>query len=297
MKKFMKTCAILALILIVMGMGMALVSGAIHGPITLAQLRKSVYWDDDFQESLEGQIVAGLEHLDSGQRYELEEHVNFDSDNPIYEGDTEQTFSASEIRDLEIEAGACGLEVKDSEDGDFHVKVQSAGSYQGYVKNGTLHIRSIRRTTWGDGIKCLITVYVPVDFTFEDVELSLGAGQIDWKSAMRASEVEVELGAGEIALANLTAGKLTAEVGMGSLEVAGDIREEADVTCAMGNVDLELAGAESSFNYKVEVAAGNVTIGGKPYSGLAKEKDIDNNALKDISVECAMGNISVSFTE
>ncbi|MDE7114318.1 MAG: DUF4097 domain-containing protein, partial [Acetatifactor sp.] len=132
---------------------------------------------------------------------------------------------------------------------------------------------------------------------FEDVELSLGAGQIDWQSTLGASEVEIELGAGDINLADLTVDKLTAEVGMGSLEVTGDIREKADVNCAMGNIDLTLAGAENSFNYEVEVAAGNVTIGGKTYSGLAKEKDIDNDALRDISVECAMGNISISFNE
>lgn len=297
MKKFMTTCAILALILIVVGMGMALVAGAIQGPITFAQLKNSIYWDDDFPESLENQIVSGLEHLDSGQRYELEEHVNFDSDNPIYEGDIEQTFTAAEIRDMEIEVGACGLEVKDSEDGDFHIKVQNAGSYQGYVEDGTFHIRSIRRTGWGDGIKCRIKLYVPENFTFENVELSLGAGQIKWESTVHTSDMEIEVGAGEIVLSELAVGKLSAEVGAGSFEAVGDIRENADVTCAMGNIDLELAGAEDSFNYKVDVAMGNVTIDGKSYSGLAKEKDIDNNASKDISVECAMGNISISFRE
>lgn len=297
MKKFMKTCAILALVLIVVGMGLALMAGAIQGPITWAEFKKSVLWDDDFKESLKNQVVDGLEHLDSGQRYELEEHVNFDSDNPIYKGDAEQTFSAAEIRDIEILAGACSIEVKDSEDEDFHIKVQNVGSYQGYVKGNTLHVRSVRKTTWGDGTKCSIKLYVPADFIFEDVELSLGAGQIDWQSALGASEVEIELGAGDINLADLTADKLKAEVGMGSLEVTGDIREKADVNCAMGNIDLTLAGAENSFNYEVEVAAGNVTIGDKTYSGLAKEKDIDNDALRDISVECAMGNISISFDE
>lgn len=296
MKKFMKTCAILALILIVAGLGMALTAGGIQGSISFAQL-KSMYWDDDFPKSLENQIVSGLERLDSGQRYELEEHVNFDSGNPVYEGDTEQTFTADEIRDVEIEAGACAIVVKESGDADFHIKVQSAGGYQGYVKDHTLHVRGMRRTTWGDGLTCRIELYVPADFTFGDMELSLGAGEIDWQSAMRASEVEIELGAGEIILDELSVDKLTADVGMGSLEVTGDIREKAEVTCAMGNIELELTGEEKSFNYEVEVAAGNVTIGEKTYSGLAREKDIDNDAPRDISAECAMGNITISFRE
>ena len=87
MKAFMKTCGILALILIVVGLGMALVAGSIQGPITWADFKKSVYWDDNIPESIENQVMAGLEHLDSGQRFEMEEHVNFDSENPIYEGD------------------------------------------------------------------------------------------------------------------------------------------------------------------------------------------------------------------
>ena len=65
----------------------------------------------------------------------------------------------------------------------------------------------------------------------------------------------------------------------------------------MADIDLKLDGAEDSFNYEVDVAMGNVEIDGKTYSGLATEKDIDNNAARDISAECAMGNITISFRE
>ena len=42
---------------------------------------------------------------------------------------------------------------------------------------------------------------------------------------------------------------------------------------------------------------GSVTIGHNEFSGLAQEKSINNHAEKNIDMECAMGSITVKFTE
>jgi len=98
-------------------------------------------------------------------------------------------------------------------------------------------------------------------------------------------------------LKQFEAGKLNAEVGMGSLEASGDIRSNANLECAMGSIDLKLAGKETDFNYNFEGAMGSVTVGKSEYSGIAQERSVDNDAAKDLELECSMGSITVKFTE
>ncbi len=290
MKKFMKNCAIFALVLIVLGMGMAFTAGAIKGPGALIDAA------DFIDSGIGGDIVNGLKGLDSGVRFNIDDNIAFDIGYPTHTGNIEQTFSADEVDSLKVEAGACFLTMKESEDGDFHVNVENAGGYQGYVKSGNLCIRGISKTTVGiEAQSCVIQLFVPSNFLFEEMELFLGAGQISANADLSADNMQIELGAGEIILDSLTANELEAEVGMGSLEITGDIIETADVECAMGNILLSLVGEETDFNYRLDVAAGDVSIGDRSFGGMAEERDIDNNASKDIGVECAMGSICIDF--
>lgn len=280
MKKFMKVCAVLALILVVTGFAMALTAKAIHGPFTYSWLKSSI------------------QGLDSGIRFDVEDNVSFDRNNNVFEGDTEQSFSAEDVRELDLEAGACSFSIEESEDEDFHVKVQGAGKYQGYVSDGTLHIRVICQTSLENGSgKCKVCLSVPEGFFLEQATLSLGAGEIIANAGLQAEQVNIELGAGHIDLSDLTANELEAEVGMGALSLRGDILESADLECAMGSIEMKLDGAASDFNYQVALAMGDVQVGERSFSGMAGEWDIDNNSSRDIIAECGMGSISVSFAE
>ena len=280
MKKFMKVCGILALVLIVAGFAMALVSGAIGGPIIYSQLKSS------------------LQNLDSGAFFDIENNMAFDTNYTVFQGDTEQSFAAEDVRVLDVEAGACQLVIEESEDEEFHVNVQGAGKYQGYLKGNTLCIKGVRGTALGNGgQECRISLAVPKGTSFQEIELSLGAGQVSGKTELSAERMKIELGAGEITLSGLTAEEFEAEVGMGALTVHADIQKTADVECAMGSIAMFLAGAKTDYNYQVEAAAGEVNIGGQSISGVAGEWNISNDAPRDINVECAMGSIAISFEE
>ena len=84
---------------------------------------------------------------------------------------------------------------------------------------------------------------------------------------------------------------------MGGVEATGNIRSKEDVECAVGSIDLKLAGKETDFNYNFEGAMGSVTVGKSEYSGIAQERSVDNDAAKDLELECSMGSITVKFTE
>lgn len=298
MKKFMRNCAILAGVMIVLGFGMALTVAVLKGPSVIVGLRDSVV---DWKASvpwgeLGDDILSGLEDLDSGIRYELEDNIVFDSKYSVLNGNFNQSFSADSVKNLEVEMGACEFILEESEDEEFHVEVGDAGKYQGYVSGNTLYLRGMSKTSIGKMDKgCVIHLYIPADHEFEKIEFSLGAGQISSETSLQVRNMEIELGAGQITLDSVTANTLDAEVGMGSLEFTGDIRKKADVECAMGSIQLGLVGEETDFSYQLEMAAGEISIGDRSYGGIAGETYIDNNATKEIDIECAMGSIDISF--
>lgn len=295
MKKFMKTCGILALIMILAGIVMTSVAGIIKGPEVIATVK--------------GYISDGLEKLDSGVRFDVEADMDFNSNEPVLEGATGQKFAGADVNKLDIEVGTCELNILPSEDEYFYVDVEGAGTYQGYLSDETLCIKAISSTGIGATLStdenqinldiqasgCEIDLFVPADFYFEEVKLSLGAGAISNSAVFKVDALEIELAAGEIELPNMEVNGLTAEVGAGTLTYMGSIQEAVDVECGMGEVELELSGTETDFNYDVEVAAGDVTIGRESFGGIAGERSIDNNASKDINIECAMGAVEVTF--
>ena len=298
MKKFMRNCAILAGVLIGLGLVMSLTAAAIKGPSVVAGLKESVVgWKDSvYWEDWGDDFLSGLEDLDSGIRYEIGDNIIFDSEFSVLQGNSNQDFSADGVSKLDVEMGACEFVLEESEDEDFHVEVRSAGKYQGYVSGGALYLRGMSKTSIGKADKgCEIHLYIPANHTFDKIELSLGAGEISSETALQVGKLEIELGAGQIILDSVAANTLDAEVGMGSLNYTGDIGNKANVECAMGSVELELAGEETDYNYRLQVAAGEVGIGKRSYGGVAGETRIDNNAAKEIEVECAMGSIDISF--
>ncbi len=297
MKKFMKICAILALIMIVAGIAMTGAAGAIKGPEVISTAK-------DY-------ISSGMEKLDSGVRFDIETDMQFDSNAPVLVGTAQQTYASSEVKNLDVEVGTCELTISRSEDTNIYVHVEGAGNYQGYLSEGTLCLKLIRPTEIGatlsteegeinlnlDTAACRMQLFLPEGFTFEEVTLSMGAGTVDATIPFRAENLEIELAAGEVIVSNLEVSKLNAEVGAGALSLSGTISEEANLECGMGDLVLNLTGSKDVFNYDVEVAAGEVTIGNESFGGIAGERKIDNNAPTDINVECAMGNVEITFTK
>lgn len=317
MKRFMKFCAVAALLLIAAGLAMGITAGSIQGRESIEQIVESVTHGKIHvglnRDNWGIQISDSLERLDSGIRYNVNENMDFNKAFEIMTGSINRTYSGSEIHSLEIEVGACEMSMLDSADGDFRLETENVGKIQGYVSNGTLHIKAIRRTGIGEK-HCRILLYVPKEFRFEkaDIEMgagaldfsrleagkasiSVGAGQITCSDSLKADKLDLEVGMGEIVVSGMETTELDAEVGMGSLVLSGDIGGNADVSCAMGSIEMKLAKSEQDYNYELESAMGSVEIGGYSISGLAGEKKIDNKAAGKIKLDCSMGSIEISF--
>ena len=316
----MKVCAMAALIFILLGLLLGVTGSLGHGSphfsfgeVLSAVTGGRVSGDsvDRWSENVADQIQENTGNV----HYELDDNMEFDEDYPIQEGNVERFdlgTADTGITELELEAGGCSVEVKTSEDAHFYVEAAGMRRFQGYVEGNTLTVRGTANYTtnnWNGSI----TLYVPEGCRWEQATLELGAGSLEAEK-MVADNLEAHVGAGQMIFDELYAdqttfdcgmGQLIAEqlqsrivdatVGMGSLQLTGDVTEQLTGECSMGELQLELAGTQTDFNYDLSCGMGELTVGDDSYTGLAQKKQIHNNAVKSMDLECSMGSITVQF--
>ena len=303
-----------------LGLLLAIAGGTARGSAAISEVVRKVTGGRvtvDFDDVKDWGVMIG-DSIDSlGVSYDINEHSMFEHSHKIYKGDVSKYSLGTDVKDLDIEVGGCVLETKLSDDNSFYIEVEKAYKFQGYVEDDTLYIRASNGAqTWNRMGSCVITLYMPEDFFFENVDVEMGAGVLEF-SDLRAGDISLEAGAGQIVIENIQSnvldleigageirlenmvvwGELSAEIGMGNFEANGSVMVNASIQCSMGNVNLELAGGEQEYNYDIECAMGNIDLGNRSYSGLAKETNIDNGAGVTIELQCAMGNITVSFAD
>ncbi len=272
MKKFMRNCAITAFTMFLAGIITITTVMIVKGPEIVAALTQCSY--------------EILDRLNLGVYSNLIPDLDFNSDIPMLKADVQQTIDSAEITKLDIDLGASTLKILPSEDQYFYASVDSSGTCQAYSDAELLCVKA----TTGD-----VTLYIPKDYSFDQVSITVGAGEISGASAFRAAELIVELAAGEINLSNVEAEHLDTAVGAGSLTFAGNILQSVDARCSMGDLTLWLTGTETDFNYDAEVTAGEITIDEKSLGGISQKCQINNDASKNAKVKCSLGNIDISF--
>lgn len=341
MKRFMKTCAVIAAVLCLLGLLLGVTASSLRGRKAISEVVEKVtggwvhvnvddFWEWSFSvgkrmgniaqqvteqiESVEDlELWQGVEITDFG--YDVSEKSMFEHGYKLYKGNVSKYCPGEQIVNLDVNVGGCVFETKASADDKFYIEVKNANKFQGYVEDETLYIKAADGAkSWNKTKSCRITLYVPGNFSFGSVEVAMGAGTLAF-SELKALEdislevgagqivveriqgldLELEIGAGEIRLRDMEAGELAAEIGLGSFKAEGSVSGNVDISCSMGNVDLNLSDSEESFDYLIQCAMGNIDLGGGSYSGLAKEKKIQNGAARTMEIECSMGNVKVTF--
>lgn len=322
MKKFMKGCGITALILLAVGFVLAAVAGTIRGRTAISDVVEAAtggrvhlnlgnWWDFGNWWEVLDDIGDSLGDVD----YAIDESMEFNRSYDVLKGDVKKYSVGGNVKELDIEVGGCSLITKSSGDDSFYVEAQNIGKFQCFVEGDTLYVKSITSSRrWNQLKNSRITLYVPDGCSFEEADIELGAGVLEFEelSAKQASlvvgagqikisrakvhELEVNVGLGQIVLQDMDVAELEAEIGMGELEARGAITEKADISCSMGNVEMTIDGREEDFNYDLQGGMGNMDVGGMKHSGLGFERSTNNGAAKKMTLECSMGNVSVRFT-
>lgn len=317
MKKFMRGCAITALILLALGTALAVVAGTVRGRATIARVVETVTGGRvtvDLDNFINWGIRIGDSLPDPG--YDIDDAASFDPLYDIMGGDVEKFCLGEEVEILKIEAGGCLFNTRASGDDSFYIEASDIGKLQAYLESGTLCIRTTTSSrVWSNWNRCRVTLYVPEGCHYREADIELGAGELELgpldadriylgvgagqitADGLKADSLEMGIGMGQIDIKDVSVKDLRAEIGMGNLMVEGSIDGSVDATCSMGNLELLVTGRQQDFNYKIDGALGNIDLGTESYGVFGVSKKIDNGAQKNMKIVCEAGNITIKFTD
>lgn len=207
-----------------------------------------------------------------------------------------ETFTGVTEIDMDLAAGE--VYFVEGEGSEVRVDTDNLSQRLGfkcYMDGNELKLTSKKRFSGVNNIgRGTITVYIPKEMTFEEVSLSMGAGSLKVYE-IYARDFSVEIGAGEVVISKFQADEAEFECGAGSITASGDVRSLADIHCGVGSIVYTASGREEEYNYDIECGVGEVICGDNSYSGLGKDRHIDNNADKDISIEGGVGSVIIDF--
>ena len=152
----------------------------------------------------------------------------------------------------------------------------------------------------------VIYIHVPADYRFEEVELKVKAqrnnkiinsdnGPAIVAEGLKAGKIEIDASVGAVRVTGADTGKLEVDSDVGAVQFEGSVDGDVDTECSVGAVKLDLAGAKADFNYEIKCKVGSITVGGEGFSGLSRERKINNGAAKKMELDCNTGAIEVKF--
>lgn len=239
-------------------------------------------------------------------------------------GLVDKKFPAEQVTNLNIDLKYGSINFVDSKSDQIEIYVDASdkNTYLCELDGDTLDFldktsRHIRNAILKGGYKADVTIAIPEGKIFDEADLNANAGAVDIVHKISAEKIHIELDAGQLTAerlsaseelsVNIGAGKfevsdfsaqsLSVDCGIGSASLTGSLLQDADIECGMGEILLNLQGRESDYNYDVDCDLGSVYLNGNEYRSISLEKEIDNDAERDINLKCGMGNIDVTVKE
>ena len=116
-----------------------------------------------------------------------------------------------------------------------------------------------------------VILYVPEEYVFEKVNISVGAGAVEMEEA-RSEFISIECGAGLADCKNL-------------------VSENIELTNGVGKIQISVKGDVSDYYVSAENGIGSISINGEKYN----KEDFDKNAPNKLTAENGVGEISINF--
>lgn len=225
MKGIIKFCLKAIVLFLVLGIVAVLVTGALKGEEYVRDALRNITggridgWEESLgsrEESMEhwSDRLSGLkdlagqvfENYNSFEGYDIEDADLFEKEYPVESGNVENTFEAAAVVGLDVELGGCLLEITEASQNIIKVETENIGKFQAYLKEGKLYLKATRKAK-EDASGCSIKLYLPAGYYYQEMELTVGAGQI-WADHLNANKVHLEVGAGQIMVDSVSADEL-----------------------------------------------------------------------------------------
>lgn len=227
------------------------------------------------------------------------------------------SFAADKIKNLKVELGAGSFYIERGDGQDIEINIEGIGKCTYAIEDEMLRVTGFEglRTTENIGTRNKIYLYVPADYQFDEIDAQLGAGQLSVAdqeaekvsvqvgagvcvmNGMTCKEISIEAGAGSVEVMGLRTEDMTASVAMGEFTVEGLITGDLEANCGLGSMRFDLEDREEDHNFEISCAAGHLNVGGYGFAALAAERYIDHETDSTFTLDCNMGNMEVYFAD
>lgn len=156
-----------------------------------------------------------------------------------------------------------------------------------------------------------ITVYLPKEFSAEEIKLNTGAGNVKIEG-VQTKYLQLKAGAGNTTGSNIIAEKVKIEGGVGNVNFENINFTDSDFDCGIGNltvqgvllgknkfdagvgdVNLYLIGDMDDYDIKVDAGVGNIRLNGER---ISREYRNNNNSSNSIDIDGGVGNVTIDIT-
>ncbi len=218
----------------------------------------------------------------------------------LEEAKQEYEFSKEEVSSLSIETeekNAIYLEFKtDANANSIKVKSYNSADVVEYDREDR-ELSIERKGKNHQGEKDPIEIILPQDMQFESVTVEMNGGGQLVIDKLNAASLDLEVGAGVLQVSDeLRAQECEIEVGAGEVSVAKLDAKVSDISCGTGTVDIKMAGKREDYSAEAEVGMGTVQVGDNVLSsGFGNEFSDKNDTGKELSIDCGMGTVQITF--
>lgn len=146
--------------------------------------------------------------------------------------------------------------------------------------------------TPGYGKNPAVTIYLPADAYFDEIEIEAAAGSLEL-DALRARQIELNVGAAACDIDRIECDALSVDVGAGALETGRIDAKLLSADVGMGAFTGTLAGSAEDYRYEAEAALGAVTLDGATVAGGIAAEGAGGSGSRLLDLNVGMGSIEL----
>lgn len=318
MKRFRNICLVLVLVFFLLGIVLGAVSCSMGtSKITRAWIRTAVQ---------ELNLGKWWNHSGKAEEVDLEN---------LTEDATKETFSASEIRKIEMDvrtaditfcpaegSGQCGTDQILVEK-KWYRELQDISVA---VKDDRLVVQESDENRMSlsevhEKYRAKIKIYLPAYGEQDQFELSVkndvgdvtisqalvlasldleqGVGDIEIPAEIKVSgDTILQGGTGDIRAENMScSGKLRIDSGVGDILYCGTAEKGLEANTGTGDAEVRLAGDSHAYHYDISNGVGDLTVNGKTYDGPGHDlkEKCEHKGAPTIKIDSGAGNITLDI--
>ncbi len=130
-----------------------------------------------------------------------------------------------------------------------------------------------------------------------ELELELGASDVDISDLNAVTSVDIEGGAGDISITNSQINGLDLNMGIGKLTLDSKLIGNNNINLGVGDSDINLKGKADDYRLDITKGIGEITIDGEKYSNNMEKFSTEIGGTSFVELDCAVGNVNIDFTE